>query len=126
MWVNKILFNTLLADNKATADRLAAVWNTCHILQTKHDDALAQKAKDDMTIDWMRHRVNELSKHNAVLLAKATGINVPVPEIVPTRPGTLTLPPDFPTMPSFEDVGDEEARRLGIGHDEAGVVEYAK
>ncbi len=126
MWVNKILFNTILADNKTMTERIAAVWNTCHILQTKHDDALAQRIKDELTIDWMRHRINALEKERAVLLSKVAGIHLPTPEIVPTRPGSLSeLPVDFPSMPSFEDVGDDEARRLGIRHDEAGNAQYA-
>ena len=85
----------------------------------------AQKVKDDVTIDWMRHRINELTKHNAVMLAKAAGVIVPVPEIVPTRPGSMTIP-DFSSMPSFEDVGDDEARRLGIEHNDDGEIRFQK
>jgi hypothetical protein len=123
MWVNKVLFDTILADNKAQADRIAAVWNTCHALQAKHDAALAQKAKDDISIDWMRHRVNALEKQNAILMQKAAGILLPVPEIVPSRPGSMTVP-DFAHLPSFEDVGDEEAKRLGVSTDDFGFLQF--
>lgn len=123
MWVNKVLFQHLLDDNKAQQDavlfertgasRMSAVVQQLHM----------QKAKDDLSIDWLRHRVNALEKQNAVLMMKATGIAMPVPEIVPTRPGSISLP-DFDTMPSFEDVGDAEAVRLGINHTDDGAVEY--
>lgn len=120
MWVNRQFFDMVIADNKKQADQLTRWQNTCHILQTKHDDALSQKAKDDITIDWMRHRVNALEKEKAALLV-SKGIAVSVPEIVPGRPGTMSAPPmDFQSMPSFEDVGDTEAARLGVGHDDAG------
>lgn len=125
MWVNKSLFEMIVADNKAQqeavlfertgASRMSAVVSECR----------TQKAKDDISIDWLRHRVNALEKQNAVLMMKATGVAMPVPEIVADRPGTMTVP-DFETMPSFEDVGDGEARRLGIKHTDDGVVEYVK
>ena len=126
MWVNKELFQRILDDNKAQSDRLTSWQNTCHVLQTQHDDALAQKSKDDITIDWMRHRINALEHQNAVLMHKATGMPFAVPEIVPTRPGTLSVPPELHSMPDFEDVGSERAAEMGIIHDEAGYVEYKK
>ncbi len=75
----------------------------------------------------MRHRNNSLERLNAQLLLKAAGIHVSVPEIVVDRPGTMTpsLPEAFAaSMPSFEDIGDAEAARLGIRHDKAGNLEY--
>lgn len=84
-----------------------------------------QKAKDDITIDWMRHRINALEKLNAQLLMKAAGIFVPVPEIVPTRPGTIT-DTSFDYSPDFNDVGDAEADRLGIKHADDGSLKYEK
>lgn len=126
MWLNQRLFDVIIGDSKATTERLVAVWNTCHVLQTKFDDASAQKAKDDVTIDWLRHRVNALEKQNSILVMKTSGVVFPVPEIVPTRPGTMSELPGFDTMPSFEDVGPAEAQRLGIVHGPDGSVEYTK
>lgn len=84
-----------------------------------------QKIKDDLNMDWFRHRVNALEKQNAVLMQKAAGIAMPVAEIVSTRPGTMTVP-DFQHLPSFEDVGDDEAKRLGVEHDTDGTLVYKK
>lgn len=132
MWVNKVLFQQLLDDNRTQqkevlfertgASRMSATVQQLHI----------QKAKDDLSLDWMRHRVNALEKQNAVLMMKATGMAMPIPEIVPTRPGTITMigegvdGPNFDMMPSFEDSGDAEAERLGITHTADGAVVYSR
>lgn len=124
MWVGKQFFNMILADNKRQQlevidTRTSNADLTARIIETR-----SQKAKDDITIDWMRHRINALEKQNAILMQSAAGIAFPVPEIVPTRPGSMS--PDYTEMPSFEDVGDAEAARLGISVDEAGNVQYVK
>jgi hypothetical protein len=121
MWVNKILFETILVDNKAASVSLSERWGELRASEAQRAMLREQKAKDDMTIDWMRHRVNALEKQNAILLQKAAGVIMPVPEIVPTRPGSMSVP-DFNYMPSFEDVGDEVAKQLGIRHDGEGKL----
>lgn len=123
MWVNKILFDTLLEDNKRQQEELAKRREEVAHAIGELSSLRTQKAKDDISIDWMRHRINALEKERTVLLAKAAGVHLPTPEIVPTRPGSMTVP-DFATMPSFEDVGDVEAARLGIRHDDAGYAEF--
>ena len=127
MWVNRPWMMALIAER----DRLLFEWHTAHAanerLVGEHLHLRQQKSKDDVTIDWMRHRVNALEKINAQLLLKATGIHVPIPEIVPTRPGTLSDPPlDMTYMPSFEDVGDSEAQRLGVEHENDGTLVFRK
>ncbi len=123
MWVNKDLFQTILNDNKQQADDLAHGRAEMQRAVISVSLLREQKAKDDITIDWLRHRVNALEKQNSVLVQKVAGVSFPVPEIVPTRPGTIS--PGFDTLPSFEDVGDSEAARLGIGHLDDGTVTFA-
>ncbi len=125
MWVDRKFFDLVLADNKRQAEDIVALNRQVAGQQTLLVETRAQKAKDDITIDWMRHRVNALEKQNSILVSKCAGVNFPVPEIVPTRPGSMTIP-DFSTMPTFEDVGDAEAQRLGIAHDPEGALVYAK
>lgn len=125
MWVNKNLYQHVLDDNKMLLD----VWRVTHganqLLCGEHTALKQQKAKDDLSIDWMRHRINALEKERAILLNKVGGIQIPVPEIVPTRPGSVSdLPVGFDFMPNFEDVGDVKADALGIAHDEAGHLEF--
>lgn len=123
MWVNKILFQTILDDNKKLQEAVEFERIGASRMSASTNELRAQKAKDDITIDWMRHRINALEKERTILVQKVAGIALPTPEIVPTRPGTMTVP-DFSSMPSFEDVGDTEAQRLGIRHDEYGVAEF--
>lgn len=123
MWVNRDIYERLLANDEV----LQREWRVCHAanerLTGEHIMLHAQKIKDDISIDWLRHRVNALEKQNAQLLQKVTGVAFPTPEIVAVRPGTMTV--DFDTMPSFEDLGDAEAARLGVSLDEQGHVVYA-
>lgn len=125
MWVNKVLFNHMLADSKVQSDRYERAMVDVGHFSAQAETMKVQKAKDDITIDWMRHRVNALEKQNALLLGKAAGIFVPVPEIVPNRPGSMSVP-DFDSMPSFDDVGDEKAKELGVTHDESGELVFTK
>ncbi len=124
MWVNKQLFQTILDDNKKQSERIEFVERIVGEMTGGRLVLQEQKAKDDMTIDWMRHRINALEKERSILLMKAAGISLPVPEIVPTLPRSLA--PGFDQLPSFEDVGDFEAKRLGISHDDAGELTYVK
>jgi hypothetical protein len=126
MWVNKELFQRILDDNKRQQDVIThrtALWTHA---ETQASVAGAQKAKDDMTIDWMRHRINALEKERTVLVMKVAGISLPTPEIVATRPGTLSGTPEMHIPASMEDVGDDEAVRLGISHDDDGTLIYKK
>lgn len=126
MWVNKQLFDMIVQDNKKQQGEIAQLSADRAAVVATMVDYRSQKVRDDISIDWMRHRVNALEKQNAILMQKAAGIHLPVPEIVPTRPGTMSEIPDFPTMPTFEDVGDIEAERLGIRQLSDGSVEYTK
>ena len=123
MWVNKELFERTLRDNMCKMNEIAVLNHDLVVANTAVLEIRMQKAKDDITIDWMRHQVNSLSKQNAILVQKAAGVHFPVPEIVPTRPGSMTVP-DFDSLPSFEDVGDTTAARMGIQHTVDGLVEY--
>lgn len=126
MWVSRTHFEHMQTTLGDLRDALGLEKTLRQQMSTIVVELRTQKAKDDITIDWMRHRVNALEKQNALLLGKAAGIHVPVPEIVPTRPGTMTEIPDFPVMPTFEDCGDGEAARLGITHNEDGSLTYTK
>lgn len=127
MWVNKALFQRVLDDNREQQTTIRGLIASLAMAESNAGPRREQKAKDDMTIDWMRHRVNALEKLNAILLGKAAGVHIPIPEIVPTRPGSISnLPLDMSFSPSFEDPGDSEAARLGIHNDDAGEVTYTK
>lgn len=75
------------------------------------------------TMDWMRVRLSQLEHERALLVQHFMGISLPVPTIerTPTK-REQQMPLDV--MPSFEDVGDDEAGRLGITHNADGTVSY--
>lgn len=125
MWVNRQLFQLILDDNKAQQKEIldcrCAIFDQAGRWQILQQ----QKAKDDITIDWLRNRVNALEKERAILWQRASGIALPTPEIEISKPRAVKQP-DFNTLPSFEDPGDDEAKRLGIQHDDMGELIYAK
>lgn len=122
MFVNRVLFQQLLDNNRWLQEKLEQSRIQCHGLVVENNVVHSQKAKDDITIDWMRHRINALEKERTVLLQKVAGINLPTPEIeiAPARQAVADLNWDH----GFEDVGDEEAARLGIQHNDLGEVVY--
>jgi len=63
-------------------------------------------------LDWLRMQVNTLQFERTALMEKAYGIRVPTPEIAKASTfGTgSTVLEDF----SFEDMGDENARKHGL------------
>ena len=58
--------------------------------------------------DWLRTKVNALELERAGLMEKAYNIRLPVPEIA--RQHQPIDPNEF----SFEDLGDEMAKKLGL------------
>jgi hypothetical protein len=124
MWVNRDLFQMVLDDNKKTTVERALTQGRIEIIQMRNEDLRSQIAKNDMTIDWMRHRINALEKERTVLVMKVAGIALPTPEIVATRPGTLSGTPEMHIPASMEDPGDSEALRLGISHADDGTLVY--
>lgn len=85
----------------------------------------AQHRADQVSIDWLRHRVNQLEKERAILLREVTHLAIPTPEIATDHRNTMTAAlPDGFSMPSFEDVGDQMAERMGIKHDPEGHTTY--
>jgi hypothetical protein len=127
MWVNKALFDMIVADNKEQQIDIRDSRIAEASIAGSYTKLIEQKAKDDLTIDWMRHRINALERANSILMNKVSGVSMPVPEIVASRPGSMSNLPDTMThMPSFEDVGDGEAQRLGVFHNAEGELDYAK
>lgn len=123
MWVNKRWFESVLETNKFLTTGLAAARQAEVVDQVMVVELRLQKSKDDITIDWLRSRVNALEKERTVLLMKAAGIALPTPEITPVGPRVFDSP-KYDMGTDFNDVGDAEAARLGITHDEEGNLAY--
>ena len=98
MWVDKTVYFELrdaLAAAVATRDTLIG-----------HNRAL------ETTNDWFRVRISQLEHERAVLMQNYMGIAVPVMSIEKEKP--RTDPNIYQATPHFNDVGDDEAKRLGI------------
>jgi hypothetical protein len=121
MWVNKDLFYTILADNKAMQEQVLFERSGASRMSAYAKTVGEQNVKHEMTIDWMRHRINALEKERTVLLQSVAGITLPTPEIARSEPRSVAAP-QFGM--AFEDMGDAEAKKQHIGHDEGGNVEY--
>ena len=127
MWVNRALFDMIVADNKDQQESIKDSRVAEASISGSYMKVVEQKAKDDLTIDWMRHRINALERANSILMNKVSGVSMPVPEIVASRPGTMSpIPESMTHMPSFEDVGEAESERLGIFHNAEGELDYRK
>jgi hypothetical protein len=92
-------------------------------------DLIARAASLSSTAEWLRIRVNQLERENAVLKNQKFHLPVDVPEIerveppepLPGRVGVRDAGPQPPSVQdllvgniNMEDMGDEEARRQGI------------
>jgi len=80
-------------------------------------------------IDWLCVRVNQLEKERAILFREVTQLPIPVPEIVtnPIRTSADHIAAQQAAQVSpdpFQDMGDEAAKRAGIKFDNEGVVVY--
>lgn len=82
-----------------------------------------QVATQKTTMDWMVMRLTQLEHERASLIYRYMDIKITVPEVSLDAPVTPENPPSsMSDLPSFNDVGDEEAKRLGLDWDENGRV----
>ena len=86
-------------------------------------DALERQVATQKTNqDWMVLRLTQLEHERAQLLYRYMDIKVTVPTVeldVPVTPETSKIGSD---LPSFDDVGDAEAKKLGLDWDDDGRV----
>ena len=111
MWLDRKTYDDLRLD--------AAKRSTeCQVLQQQNTALMT-------TLDWLRVRVTQLEMERAQLLWNYTGVKIPTPvinKIDPERPETNPMT----QIPNFNDMGDVEAAKLGVGWDSNGELVYAK
>lgn len=81
-----------------------------------------QVASQKTSMEWMVLRLTQLEHERAQLLYRYMDIKITVPTIeldVPITPESSAIGSD---LPSFNDVGDAEAKRLGLDWDAEGRV----
>ena len=106
-WLSNSIFGIL----QVAKDTVDDVKRDLAVAKAERDLLKQQLIKADLQLDFFRLRINQLEAHNALLMSKAYGVSVPIPEIAkaPKTPTQNSINFDF-----FNDVGNEEARKMGL------------
>jgi hypothetical protein len=78
--------------------------------KAERDSYKEELSRTTIMADWLRMQINQLQIERTQLLDKAYGIKTPIPEIARARHAIAPHLDEF----SFEDVGDEMAKKLGL------------
>lgn len=108
MWIRRAAYD-------AIQERASKAQGAAEVLERQ---IATQKAHQE----WMVLRLTQLEHERAQLLYRYMDVKITTPTVeldVPVTPETSRIGSD---LPSFEDVGDEEAGRQGLGWDDQGRV----
>lgn len=106
MWIKRAAYDAMLA-------RALEAQGACGALER-------QVANQKTTMEWMIHRLTQLEHERAALLYRYMDVKITVPVIETDAPKPADASQIGSDLPSFQDVGDEEAKRLGLDWDEQG------
>lgn len=104
MWLSSELVGMF----QISKDTVAALREELAALRTERDTLRTQLISTQANFEWVRSRINVLEVERAQLLEKAYNIKTPVPEIA------RTAAPEMIEAFSFNDMGDDMARKLGF------------
>ena len=110
MWVDRQTWTAL--ETRATAAEAVKAQ------LDRHNNAL------EVSCDWLRVRLTQLEHERAQLIYQLLGVKVPVPEIERASAPRITSDTILNSTPSFADLGDAEAAKLGIFHNPDGTLRY--
>lgn len=111
MWIKRSMFEELV-NKRASAEAEARTISE-------------QNKVHQANMDWMRFRISQVEKINAQFLYNISGVKIPVPEIVQKPAEAVGENHPFNRLPSFEDMGDQDAKSMGISYNTDGTVKYA-
>ena len=111
MWIERKLFMDLIQKESVARGELSA-------LQTRF-------AAQDAMVDWFRIRLTQLEKERAQMILKYTGVAIETP-VFAKEPETQPIDQVLGEVSTFDDVGDEIAKRLGIGWRPDGTLDYSQ
>jgi hypothetical protein len=116
MWMpSKVVdwFTGLKADADLNAqvakEALTSLREELATVRGERDTLKIQVVTNEVHLDWMRTKVNQLEYERAQLIRIAYNIDIPVPELV-KQPVKEELFKNF----SFDDIGDTRAKALGL------------
>ena len=81
--------------------------------QAERDTQHAQISALNTTCDWFRVRITQLEHERALMLQNYLGVTIPTMSIEKVA-SPASVRPSYDPVPHFDDVGDEEAKRMGI------------
>ena len=94
---------------KATESTMQQLREQLVVLQTENGIIKNELQAAKVTNSWLVQKVNGLELEKAGLMEKAYNIKLPTPEIV-----RVSRKPEPTQSFSFEDIGDEAARLMGL------------
>lgn len=130
----------LIADKQALNEALAAMGERLDTLLMEVTHARSINANIDgqlagtresiktleVNLDWFRVRLTQVEAERAKLLYLHTGVKMETPSFERSTPEDdqqrTALPDMIAGFAGFQDVGDEEARKLGIEWDDEGKI----
>ncbi len=108
--------------SKKTYEDLRLEWIKC-----REEAAILDRVnrQQQTTLDWLMLRVTQLEKERAALLFKMSGVVIETPVI--SREPVSPIPQNVPVdaLPIFDDMGNDAAKKLGIGWKPDGTIDYA-
>jgi hypothetical protein len=110
MWITQTAF---LETQKALMSAIA-----------QRDAVKAQQAAMTATNEWLMARVTQLEYERAAMIKANYGVEVKVPTIARVPDDISGL--DLNHTISFNDVGDAEAEKMGIGWNHDGTLTYSQ
>jgi len=105
MWMSKTVVEWL----NVSLDTVTSLKESNAALTAERDALKNELASIKITSDWFRVQINSLQMERVGLIEKAYHIKLPVPELVKSPTKDIQRD-DF----SFDDLGDEVARQLGM------------
>lgn len=98
-------------------------------LRQERDAAVTQLKQQETTLAWFMHRLTQVEQERSKLIHMYTGVKIEAPSYEPADPekdgASMIQRNPLNTLPSFADVGDIEAAKLGIEWNDEGEVVYA-
>ena len=110
MWIDRKTYDDLRLDNAKAQTEARVVSEQNRALQT--------------TIDWFRVRISQLEMERAQMLYNYTGVKISTP-VIERAPDT-DVARALQAVQGFEDIGNKEAARLGIGWNDDGTLRSTK
>lgn len=107
MWIDRNVYENLMLDN-------AKLREESRVLNQQNQTLRS-------SLEWFMVRVTQLEKERAVLVQNYMGVKIETPDYRPA-PSPREVPLDIPSLigaMGFNDMGDDEARRLGIDFPDA-------